>query len=57
MGDSSMILLVISPLARAPFGTATMYSHYNVLATIEDGLGLPRMGSSVGAMPLAEMFH
>jgi hypothetical protein len=36
--------------------SSVMANHYSLLATFEDGLGLPRLGSAVTATPLADYF-
>jgi hypothetical protein len=48
-------LLVVSPLALSTT-TDTAYTHYSLLATIEDGLGVARLGSAVGIAPIADVW-
>jgi hypothetical protein len=56
-GDNPIPLFVLSPLAKSG-GTmiATQADHYALLATIEDGLGLARLGSAAQATPLVDFF-
>jgi hypothetical protein len=35
---------------------ATKYDHYSLLATIEDGLALSRLGAAAQATPLTDFF-
>jgi hypothetical protein len=55
LGTPPAPLIVVSPLARA---TTTMaaYTHYSLLATIEDGLGVPRLGNSSGVAPVSDVW-
>ncbi len=55
--SNAIMLITISPLSRGAYTSTVAYNHYSLLATIQDGLGLPRLGSSVGAMPLTDLFH
>jgi phosphatidylinositol-3-phosphatase len=48
-------LVVVSPLARATT-TSAPYTHYSLLATIEDGLGVPRLGNSSGVAPVSDVW-
>jgi len=55
--DDPIPLFVLSPLAKAGgYVSATQADHYALLATIEDGLGVPRLGNAAGATPLADFF-
>ena len=56
--DDPIPLFVISPLAKQGNNTvvATHLDHASLLATVEDGLGVGRLGSAVGAAPLSEFF-
>jgi hypothetical protein len=50
-------IYVLSPYAKsAGYVSAVKGDHYSLLATIEDGLGLPRLGSAIGKTPLADYF-
>jgi phosphatidylinositol-3-phosphatase len=55
LGTPPMPLIVVSPLARATT-TAADYTHDSLLATIEDGLGVARLGNSAGAAPIADVW-
>jgi acid phosphatase len=55
--DYPIEIFVISPYAKAGgYVSSVTANHYSLLATIEDGLGLPRLGSAASAMPLADYF-
>ncbi|MHB8421016.1 MAG: alkaline phosphatase family protein [Myxococcales bacterium] len=48
---------LLSPLAKKNgYVSSTAYTHYSLLATIEDGLGLARLGGAQGATPLQDFF-
>jgi hypothetical protein len=53
---SDIVLIALGPLVR-PGTTTQARDHYSLLATLEDGLGLPRLGMAVGAAPLREVFR
>ena len=52
-----MPFVVVSPLARSAGVTAGTYDHYSLLATIEDGLGLPRLGQSEASATIADVWR
>jgi len=54
--DETMPFILLSPLAKSAFSSAHAIDHYALLATWEDGLGLPRLGRSVGADVLNDFF-
>lgn len=58
--DNPVPIFVLSPYAKtsAPNGyvSAANGNHFSLLATLEDGLNLPRIGSAVGKTPLADYF-
>lgn len=47
-------LLVVAP-KLSQHQTAQPHDHYSLLATVEDRLGLPRLGRTQGAVPLDEL--
>jgi len=55
-GGGHIPLLVASPFTPAGFQSTNVVSHYHVLRTILDAWGLPPLGQSVNAWPLAEFF-
>jgi hypothetical protein len=56
-GNSPIPIFVMSPYAKGMgYISATQANHYSLLATFEDGLGLPRLGSASTATPLADYF-
>jgi hypothetical protein len=46
--------LVVAPNLAA-HQTATAYNHYSLLATIEDRLGVPRLGQAAQAQPMTDL--
>lgn len=57
--DDPIPIFVMSPYAKTAangYVSAVTGNHYSLLATFEDGLGLPRLGSAVGKTPLADYF-
>jgi hypothetical protein len=55
--DEPIPMFVLSPFAKSGgFVSATRADHYALLATIEDGLGLPRLGQAATATPLVDFF-
>jgi hypothetical protein len=55
--DDPIPLIVLSPYAKSGgFVSAVAANHFALLATIEDGLGIPRLGESAQAATLADFF-
>jgi hypothetical protein len=55
--DDPVPIFVISPYAKHPgYVSAVKLDHYSLLATFEDGLGLPRLGNASSATALADFF-
>ncbi len=55
--DDPIPLFVLSPFAKdGGFVSSVHANHYSLLATIEDGLGLPRLGLASSAQPLSDFF-
>jgi len=54
--DDPVGIWVMSPYAKTKYVSTTKADHYALLATIEDGLGLPRIGKAVQAQPLKDYF-
>lgn len=52
-GGGHVLTLVVAPGLPAGERVASPYNHYSLLATIEDGLGLPLLGHAATARPLA----
>ncbi len=56
-GDDPIPIFVMSPYAKSGgFVSMVHADHYSLLATIEDGLSLPRLGNAASAMPLSDYF-
>jgi len=49
--------IVISPSTPAGTTSGTFYSHYSLLATTEELLGLPRLGQASSAVTMTAAFH
>ncbi len=55
--DAPIPIFVISPYAKhGGYVSSTMANHYSLLATVEDGLGLTRLGMAAAATPLSDYF-
>ena len=54
--DDPIPMYVLSPLAKTGYASSIKANHYSLLATIEDGLGLPRLANAQTATPLADFF-
>ena len=55
--DDPIPLFVLSPLAKQDgFVSMVHADHYALLATIEDALGVPRLGAAASATPLVDYF-
>jgi acid phosphatase len=55
--DNPVPIFVFSPFAKSGgFKSTVKADHYALLATIEDGLGLPRLGNAGSATPLVDYF-
>ena len=53
-GDNQVLTLVIQP-GVAHRASSRQYTHYSLLATIEDLLGVKRLGSSAQAAPMTDL--
>ena len=51
---NSVLTIVIRPNPRI-HASNRAYNHYNLLATIEDELGLKRLGAAANAAPMADL--
>jgi|CZKU01.1.fsa_nt_gi hypothetical protein len=56
-GHAPVPFAVVSPLAKAGTVTAGAYTHESLLATIEDGLDVPRLGNTAGAATIADVWR
>ena len=56
-GGGVVPAFVAGPLVRAGARSAAVVDHYGLLRTIEDGLGLPRLGLSATARPIAGIWR
>jgi len=55
--DDPVGIWVFSPYAKSGgFVAKSHYDHYSLLATVEDGLDLGRIGKAAQATPLTEFF-
>jgi hypothetical protein len=55
--DPGVPALALGPLVRPGSTFRPAMSHYGLLRTIEDGLGLPRLGRSAGAGPVTGIWR
>ena len=55
-GGGKVATIVISPLARAAFTSATAHSHYSLLRTIQDAWGMTCLANTCSANDLREFF-
>jgi hypothetical protein len=53
-GPNRVPLIVVAPNLKDQH-TDTHYDHYSLLATIEDRLGVPRLGKSADAQPIEDL--
>jgi arylsulfatase A-like enzyme len=56
-GGGRIPLIVVSPRTRAGTVVSTPYTHYNLLATIEQAWGMPRLGHALDAAVMSEFFN
>ena len=57
VGHAPIPFIVVSPLIDAGTVTEALYDHYSLLATWEDGFGLPRLGHAAEATPIADIWR
>ena len=57
LGHAPIPFIVVSPLIDPGTVTGTVYNHYSLLATWEDGFGLPRLGHATEASPIADIWR
>jgi hypothetical protein len=55
-GADNHIATIVVTRCGAPFQDAARYDHYSLLATIQDGFGLPRLRKSAQAAPMDSLF-
>ena len=51
-----VLTLVIAPEVRRGLAVGAYYTHYSLLATIEDAFGLPLLGGARTARPMTAFF-
>ena len=56
-GGGKVATLVMSPLAKSGFSSATSHTHYSLLHTIEVGWGMPCLANACSANDLREFFR
>jgi hypothetical protein len=56
-GGGRIPTIVAGPAARPRARSGRPFDHYSLLRTIEDGLGLRRLGASAGARPLTPLLR
>ncbi len=55
-GADNHIATIVATPCGTPRQDATRYDHYSLLATIEDGFGLPRLRKAAAARDMAGLF-
>jgi hypothetical protein len=55
-GGGRIATIVLSPLAKSNFSSATAHTHYSLVRTIEDAWGMPCLANACTANNLAEFF-
>jgi hypothetical protein len=55
-GADNHIATIVATSCGAPFQDSTRYDHYSLLATIEDGFGLPRLRKALAARTMDALF-
>jgi hypothetical protein len=55
-GGGHIVTIVVSPLVKPGFQSATKYDHYSLLRTIEDSWGLGCLGQACSATDMAGFF-
>jgi acid phosphatase len=55
-GPNRIPLVVVAPHLRH-YQIAAYYDHYSLLATIQDQLGVKRLGEAVDAQPIEDLLH
>ena len=56
-GGGNVAALVLGPYVRRGSSSSASTNHYGLLRTIEDGLGLPHLGASARATPIADIWR
>jgi acid phosphatase len=56
-GGGHTVALAVGPTVRPRSRVGLRLNHYNLLRTIEDGLGLPRLGNSRSARPITGIWR
>ena len=56
-GGGKVVTIVIGPLAKPGFSSATAHNHYSLVRTIEDGWGMPCLANACSANNLSEFFR
>lgn len=57
VGDAPIPFIVVSPLVEPGAVTELPYDHYSLLATWEDGFGVPRLGHAADAAPITDIWR
>ena len=56
-GGGRVATIVISPLGKPGYASATAHTHYSLVRTIEDAWGMPCLANACSANTLAEFFR
>jgi len=55
-GGGQITMVAAGSGVRKGYRSSLSYDHYSLLRTIEDGWGLPQLGNSAAATPMADLF-
>jgi acid phosphatase len=55
-GGGQITMVAAGSGVKKGYRSTIAYDHYSLLRTIEDGWGLPELGSSAAATPMADLF-
>jgi hypothetical protein len=56
-GGGKVVTIVVSPLAKPAFSSATAHTHYSLVRTVEDAWSMPCLANACSANNLAEFFR
>ncbi|MEA2544983.1 MAG: phosphatidylinositol-3-phosphatase, partial [Chloroflexota bacterium] len=55
-GGGKIVTIVVSPLGKPAFSSATAHTHYSLVRTVEDSWAMPCLANACTANSLAEFF-
>lgn len=57
LSPNQVVTIIISPLGKQAYKSTIAYTHYSLLRTISDGLGVQPLGSSASTNPMSDFFN